>query len=121
MNDAQSNSPNPVRLLKPSLTFYSVVGLLAALAYFAVGVAIWNFQVALLFSVLVGPTLYALVETFCNACARRAELKQVGPGTWYDIDSEREKAFYGPLRANRLFEHSIGAEDRRQTGTGWNE
>ena len=121
VSDLQSSSPSHVRLLQPSLALYGVVGLLATLAYFAVGVALLSFQFALFLFVFIAPTLLAIVEPICSACARRAELKQVGPGPWYDIDVEREKAFYGPLRANRLFGHPIGDEGRRQAGSGWNE
>jgi hypothetical protein len=78
---------------------------LIALLFLAAEIAFTVVLIAVLFG-------FCFIWMFCEAIAqwiaKRAELSGAQPGSLYEIDVEREKRRYGPLRANRLFGHPIG-------------
>ncbi|MEM7804471.1 MAG: hypothetical protein AAF545_06060 [Pseudomonadota bacterium] len=113
-----SKTVERIRLLKPSAELYVAVGLLIVAIAVVIGLSCRTYGIALFWSLIFGFGPLGLVPLICSALAQRAEQRQVGPGTWYVIDVEREKNRYGPLRAHRLFGHPIG-DQRSNNADSW--
>lgn len=117
---SESHTVERIRLLKPSAELYGAVGLLILAVCAVIWVMCQTYGMALFWTFILGFGPLGLVAPFCSAIAQRAEQRQVGPGTWYAIDVEREKRRYGPLRAHRLFGYPVGDQSPSDADSGWN-
>jgi hypothetical protein len=109
----QTSPESRARLLKPGLALYALVApavLLLLAVFFLFLVPADYYSAFWLISVLVvGSGLTGAIAQFIS---KRAEQSGTQPGAFLVVDVEREKRRYGPLRANRLFGHSIGREEK---------
>ena len=110
----ENNDFERVRLLKPSVALYMVVTVAILLVWICIAFLLLPDEAALLFLALFVLAPVAVINPIAAAIAKRAERSRVKPGGWFEVDIQREKRRYGPLRAKRLFGHPVGKDEESQ-------
>ena len=106
----EDSSVKHIRLLRATGLTRGLISLALFVVALIIGIMYGSVGLMLFIVGFVWASLLALVRPIGRAMSQHAEQRRIEPGLWFEIDVDREKERYGPIRAHRLFGHPLGRD-----------